>query len=152
MSRSVLSSRKGRPKFEAVRKIRKLAKSEHSLELAQLASRVDHAMHAESSNGDDPFAKVKSLISEMISRTLPTRPTVRVPSAVLPSGVLWRPDLLHLTAVSYAKECCTQALARNSASPLVFGVDVSHAWDRNDLDPDWASCNHVMLAHKRGGW
>ena len=25
-------------------------------------------MHAESSNGDDPFAKVKSLISEMISR------------------------------------------------------------------------------------
>ena len=25
-------------------------------------------MHAESSNGDDPFAKVKSLISEMITR------------------------------------------------------------------------------------
>ena len=25
-------------------------------------------MHADSSNGDDPFAKVKSLISEMIAR------------------------------------------------------------------------------------
>ena len=25
-------------------------------------------MHAESSNGDDPFEKVKSLISEMIAR------------------------------------------------------------------------------------
>ena len=34
----------------------------------QLASRVASAMHAESSNGDDPFAKVKGLISEMISR------------------------------------------------------------------------------------
>ena len=37
-------------------------------ELSQLASRVTSAMHAESSNGDDPFAKVKSLISEMIAR------------------------------------------------------------------------------------
>jgi len=68
LSRSVLSSRGGLAKFEAVRKIRELAKSEHSLELAQLASRVASAMHAESSNGDDPFAKVKGLISEMISR------------------------------------------------------------------------------------
>ena len=37
-------------------------------ELSQLASRVTSAMHAESSNGDDPFAKVKSLIGEMIAR------------------------------------------------------------------------------------
>ena len=36
-------------------------------ELSQLASRVASAMHAESSNGD-PFAKVKSLISEMIAK------------------------------------------------------------------------------------
>ena len=56
LCRSVLSSHEGR-KFEAVRKIRELAKSEHSLELAQLASRVGSAMHADSSNGDDPFAK-----------------------------------------------------------------------------------------------
>merc|ERR1712136_738546 len=68
LSRSVLPSRGGLAKFEAVRKIRELAKSEHSLELAQLASRGASAMHAESSNGDDPFAKVKGLISEMISR------------------------------------------------------------------------------------
>ena len=34
----------------------------------QLASRVTSAMHVESSNSDDPFAKVKSLISEMIAR------------------------------------------------------------------------------------
>ena len=40
----------------------------NSIELAQLASRVASAMHAESANGDDPFAKVKGLISEMISR------------------------------------------------------------------------------------
>ena len=37
-------------------------------ELSQLASRVTYAMHAESSNGVEPFAKVKSLIREMIAR------------------------------------------------------------------------------------
>ena len=68
LSRSVLSSHEGLTKFEAVKKITQLAKNKHSLELAQFASRVDSAMHAESSNGDDPFAKVKSLISEMILR------------------------------------------------------------------------------------
>ena len=48
----MLSSRGGLAKFGAVRKIRELAKSEHSLELAQLASRVASAMHAETSTGD----------------------------------------------------------------------------------------------------
>ena len=43
-------------------------KSEHSIELALLASRIDSAMQAETSNGDDPFAKVKGLISDMIAR------------------------------------------------------------------------------------
>ena len=59
-NRSVLSSRGGLA--------RELIKSEHSIELAQLASRVDPAIHAETSNGDDPFAKVKGLISDMIAR------------------------------------------------------------------------------------
>ena len=59
LSRSVLSSRGGLAKFEAVRKIGELAKSEHSIELAQLASRFAFAMPAETSNGDNPFAKVK---------------------------------------------------------------------------------------------
>ena len=52
LSRSVPSSRGGMAKFGAVRKIRELAKSEHSLELAQLASRVASAKHAETSTGD----------------------------------------------------------------------------------------------------
>ena len=34
----------------------------------QLASHIDLAMHAEISNDDDPFAKVKGLISDMITR------------------------------------------------------------------------------------
>ena len=45
-----------------------LAKSEHSIELVHLASRVASAMQAETSNGDDPFAKVKGSISDMIAR------------------------------------------------------------------------------------
>ena len=51
LSRSVLSMQGGLFKFEAVKKIRR----EHSLELEQLASCVASAVHAEVSNGDDPF-------------------------------------------------------------------------------------------------
>ena len=36
--------------------------------MTQLASRVDFAMHAETSNCDDLFAKVKGLFSDMIAR------------------------------------------------------------------------------------
>ena len=36
--------------------------------MTQLPSRIDFAMHPETSNGDDPFAKVKGLISDMITR------------------------------------------------------------------------------------
>ena len=43
-------------------------KGEHSIELAQLTSRVNSAMHAEISDDDDPFAKVKGLISDMSTR------------------------------------------------------------------------------------
>ena len=49
--------------------VRELIKSENSIELAQLASRIDSAMHDEISNDDDPFAKVKGLISDMITRS-----------------------------------------------------------------------------------
>ena len=59
-NRSVLSSRGGL----AI----ELTKSENSIELAQLASRVDFEIHAETSNGDDPFAKVKGLISDINKR------------------------------------------------------------------------------------
>ena len=59
-NRSMLSSRGGLAT--------ELSKSENSIELAQLASRVDFAIHAETSNGDDPVAKVKGLISDMIKR------------------------------------------------------------------------------------
>ena len=45
-----------------------LSKIEHSIGLTQLASRVDSAMHAETSYSDDPFAEVKGLISDMIAR------------------------------------------------------------------------------------
>ena len=46
-----------------------LPKSENSIELVQIASRIDSAMHDEISNDDDPFAKVKGLISDMITRS-----------------------------------------------------------------------------------
>ena len=48
LSQPVLLSRGGLAKFKAVRKIRELAKSEHSLMLVKFVSRVASAMHAES--------------------------------------------------------------------------------------------------------
>ena len=43
-------------------------KSENSIDLAQLASCVHSAIHADISNGEDPVAKVKGLISDMTTR------------------------------------------------------------------------------------
>merc|ERR1719486_567522 len=48
--------------------VKKLAQQHHSAALAQLASRISAVMRLGSSGGDDPFAKVKGLISEMISK------------------------------------------------------------------------------------
>jgi len=54
-------------KFEAVRFIRDLARTQKSPALAQLASRMSSAMRLGASAGEDPFAKVKSLITDMIA-------------------------------------------------------------------------------------
>jgi hypothetical protein len=53
--------------FEAVRLVRDLARKQKSPELAQLASRMAAAMRL-SSGSSDPFAKVKGLINEMITK------------------------------------------------------------------------------------
>jgi len=56
-------------KFEAVRLVRDLAQKQKSTALAQLATRMAVAMR-EHSNSADLFAKVKSLISDMIEKLL----------------------------------------------------------------------------------
>jgi len=53
--------------FEAVRLIRDLAKKEKSADLAQLASQMAAAMRL-NSGSQNPFAKVKGLINEMIDK------------------------------------------------------------------------------------
>lgn len=54
--------------FEAVRLVRQLAKKEHSAALAQLATRMASAMRFSAANGDDPFTKVKGLLTEMVAK------------------------------------------------------------------------------------
>merc|ERR1719420_2918394 len=54
-------------KFEAVRFVRDLARKSKSPMLAQLASRMQSAMRLGAAAGEDPFAKVKGLISDMIA-------------------------------------------------------------------------------------
>jgi len=54
-------------KLEAVRFIRDLARKSRSPALAQLASRMSSAMKLGAASGEDPFAKVKGLITDMIA-------------------------------------------------------------------------------------
>lgn len=53
--------------FEAVRFVRNLARKQHSQVLAQLARRMSGAMRAGAASGNDPFAKVRGLITDMIN-------------------------------------------------------------------------------------
>jgi len=55
--------------FEAVRYVRDLARKQNDPALAQLASRMAAAMRMSNNNGSqDPFAKVKGLIRDMLER------------------------------------------------------------------------------------
>merc|ERR1740138_826773 len=67
LQRSQLYTGADLAKFEAVRFIRDLARKENSVALAQLASRMSSAIRFGESSGSDPFAKVKSLIGDMIA-------------------------------------------------------------------------------------
>jgi len=53
---------------EVVEMVKRLAKQEHSSALAQLASRIEAVARYGASNGEDPFAKIKGLIQDMITR------------------------------------------------------------------------------------
>merc|ERR1719336_3293541 len=66
--RSKLYSGADLAKFEAVRLVRELAKKQHSTALAQLAQRMAVAMRFSTEAGEDPFAKVKGLITDMIAK------------------------------------------------------------------------------------
>ena len=54
--------------IEVVTLVKLLAKKEHSAVLAQLASRISAVMRFGSSAGEDPFAKVRALIPDMITQ------------------------------------------------------------------------------------
>merc|ERR1719235_2005192 len=54
--------------FEVVNLIRTLARQQKSAQLTQLASSISVVFRQSSATGEDPFAKVKDLISKMIDR------------------------------------------------------------------------------------
>merc|ERR1719506_2207170 len=54
--------------FEVVNLVRTLAREQKSTQLTQLATRIAAVLREGSATGEDPFAKVKQLISDMIAR------------------------------------------------------------------------------------
>merc|ERR1719364_595201 len=56
--------------MEVVTLIKKLAREQHSTALAQLASRLNAVVRYGASSGDDPFAKIKGLITDMIAKLM----------------------------------------------------------------------------------
>merc|ERR1719161_1609267 len=56
--------------FEVVNVLKRLAQQQHSTALSQLASRVATTIRYGQASGDDPFAKVKGLIEEMIAKLM----------------------------------------------------------------------------------
>merc|ERR1719156_105459 len=56
--------------MEGVNLVKKLAREQHSTALAQLASRINAVMRYGATSGDDPFAKVKGLITDMITKLM----------------------------------------------------------------------------------
>lgn len=54
--------------FEIINVVKRLAKEHHSAALNQLASRINAVVRYGSASGEDPFAKVKSLITDMLTK------------------------------------------------------------------------------------
>jgi len=54
--------------FEVVNLVRTLAREQRSAQLTQLATRIAETLREGSATGEDPFAKVKKMISDMIER------------------------------------------------------------------------------------
>merc|ERR1719329_2135130 len=65
---SRLSTRADLTNAEVVNVVKKLAQKQHSSALAQLASRIEAVVRYGSSAGEDPFVKIKGMISDMITK------------------------------------------------------------------------------------
>jgi chromosome segregation ATPase len=65
---SQLKTRADLANSEVVNLVKKLAKDHHSAALAQLASRISVVVRYGGKDGADPFAKIKGLISDMITK------------------------------------------------------------------------------------
>jgi hypothetical protein len=68
VARSQLRTGADLKKAEVLSAVQRLAKEYHSVALSQLASRISAVMRLGSSDGEDPFVKVKALIVDLIAK------------------------------------------------------------------------------------
>jgi hypothetical protein len=69
-SQTRLHTRADLANMEVVTLIKRLAREQHSNSLAQLASRLNAVIRYGATSGDDPFAKIKGLINDMIAKLM----------------------------------------------------------------------------------
>jgi hypothetical protein len=65
---SSLQTRTDLANAEIINLVKKLAREQHSAALQQLASRISAVIRYGSSSGEDPFVKIRGLISDMITK------------------------------------------------------------------------------------
>merc|ERR1719171_2572542 len=108
-SNSALQTRTDLANAEIVNLVKKLAKENHSTALAQLASRIAAAVRYGAAAGEDPFAKVKELIADMITK--------------LES---------EANSESNEKDYCDEELAKTKAKKQELGYEISKLTSKID--------------------
>lgn len=107
---SNLQTRADLANAEVVSLIKKLAKEHHSAALAQLASRIAATIRFGAAAGEDPFAKVKGMIADMITK-------------------------LEAEANSEAteKDYCDDELAKSEQKKTELEAEISHLKSKIDM-------------------
>ncbi len=134
VNRSKISSGVDLANFEAVRFVRALARKQGSKALAQLASRMASAMRQSTGTMDDPFAKVKGLISSMIDKLEGEMSADAVPDTDAGTESV-PPASEDLDCTAAEQESIDMASEQHTGGPLLVGIGEATVVVDNQANP-----------------